>query len=275
MQVAVSHRVTSTQPHPHSSGKAEHTRHADRAIAIGDVEREIHLVPAADLVLSVSTREDLLPRERSEMLSRAVNVTIAAVALVVLLPALILIAMAVAFTSAGPVFYSQSRVGVDRRFRRMRSDDRRAHDQGGKVFQMYKFRTMHVNAERDGEAVWAARQDPRVTAVGSFLRQSRLDELPQLFNVLKGDMNIVGPRPERPAIFAKLRRDIPEYPVRQRVKPGITGWAQINQSYDCCVEDVRRKVAYDLEYLRRQSMVEDLRIMSMTLPVMLFGRGGW
>jgi lipopolysaccharide/colanic/teichoic acid biosynthesis glycosyltransferase len=108
-----------------------------------------------------------------------------------------------------------------------------------------------------------------------LLRRTRLDELPQLYNVVRGEMNIVGPRPERPAIFADLRRTIPEYPLRQRVKPGITGWAQINQAYDACVEDVRRKVQYDLEYVKRQGLIEDLRIMAMTLPVMMFRRGGW
>ena len=134
---------------------------------------------------------------------------------------------------------------------------------------------MRVDAEKNGQAVWAMKRDPRVTLVGRVLRKTRLDELPQLYNVLRGDMNIVGPRPERPTIFAVLRAAIPEYPMRQRVKPGITGWAQINQSYDACVDDVRRKVKYDLEYVQRQGLVEDLRIMSMTVPVMLFGRGGW
>jgi lipopolysaccharide/colanic/teichoic acid biosynthesis glycosyltransferase len=123
--------------------------------------------------------------------------------------------------------------------------------------------------------VWASQSDPRVTPIGRLLRGMRLDELPQLYNVLRGEMNIVGPRPERPSIFARLRQDIPEYCIRQRVKPGITGWAQINQAYDACVEDVRRKVEYDLEYLRRQGILEDLRIMSMTLPVILFRKGGW
>jgi lipopolysaccharide/colanic/teichoic acid biosynthesis glycosyltransferase len=140
---------------------------------------------------------------------------------------------------------------------------------------MYKFRTMHVNAEPDGRAVWATRCDPRVTWVGRILRRTRLDELPQLWNVLRGEMNVVGPRPERPSIFAELRRTIPEYPLRQRVKPGITGWAQVNQQYDSCVDDVRQKVRYDLEYVSRQGVVEDLRIMSMTLPVMFFRKGGW
>ena len=140
---------------------------------------------------------------------------------------------------------------------------------------MFKFRTMRVDAEADGKAVWAQKQDPRTTPIGRILRKTRLDELPQLYNVLRGDMNIVGPRPERPTIFDELRSNIAEYPYRQRVKPGITGWAQINQAYDACVDDVRRKVHYDLEYLRRQGMIEDLRIMSLTLPVMLFRRGGW
>jgi len=223
----------------------------------------------------VSAPVDVIPRERYETLGRVVNVVLAVVALVVLLPIVALIAVAIKLTSRGPVLYSQTRVGLDRRFRRLEADERRAYDHGGKLFEMYKFRTMHTDAEIDGRAVWAQRQDPRVTLIGRILRRTRLDELPQLYNVLRGDMNIVGPRPERPTIFASLRADIPEYHMRQRVKPGITGWAQINQAYDSCVDDVRRKVHYDLEYMRRQGLVEDLRIMSLTLPVMLFRRGGW
>jgi lipopolysaccharide/colanic/teichoic acid biosynthesis glycosyltransferase len=134
---------------------------------------------------------------------------------------------------------------------------------------------MRVDAEADGRAVWAQKRDPRVTPIGGILRMTRLDELPQLYNVIRGDMNIVGPRPERPQIFAELRETIPEYPFRQRVKPGITGWAQINQSYDSCIDDVRKKVRLDLEYMNRQSLLMDLRIMSMTIPVMLLRRGGW
>jgi len=223
----------------------------------------------------VSAPVDVIPRERYETLGRVVNVVLAVVALVVLLPIVALIAVAIKLTSRGPVLYSQTRVGLDRRFRRLEADERRGYDHGGKLFEMYKFRTMHTDAEIDGRAVWAQRQDPRVTLIGRILRRTRLDELPQLYNVLRGDMNIVGPRPERPTIFASLRADIPEYHMRQRVKPGITGWAQINQAYDSCVDDVRRKVHYDLEYMRRQGLVEDLRIMSLTLPVMLFRRGGW
>ena len=116
-------------------------------------------------------------------------------------------------------------------------------------------------------AVWATQNDPRVTPVGRFLRQYRLDEIPQLLNVLRGEMNIVGPRPERPTIFAELREHITEYPLRQRAKPGITGLAQINHHYDRSLDDVRTKVRFDLEYIRRRSLGEDLRIMLKTVPV--------
>jgi lipopolysaccharide/colanic/teichoic acid biosynthesis glycosyltransferase len=140
---------------------------------------------------------------------------------------------------------------------------------------IYKFRTMRVESEWGCGAVWAVKNDPRSTCIGRILRKYRLDELPQLFNVLRGDMNIVGPRPERPSIFARLCEQIEEYPLRQAAKPGITGWAQINLLYDTCVEDVRRKVGYDLEYVRRKSLGHDLRIMARTLPSVLFRRRGW
>jgi lipopolysaccharide/colanic/teichoic acid biosynthesis glycosyltransferase len=140
---------------------------------------------------------------------------------------------------------------------------------------IYKFRTMYVGAELRNGAVWAAKEDARVTPVGRLMRKLRVDELPQLFNVINGDMNVVGPRPERPSIFSRLRLDVVDYPLRQRTKPGITGLAQINQSYDTSLDDVRRKVRYDLEYLRRKGVREDLRIMAKTVPVMLFHKGGW
>ena len=119
------------------------------------------------------------------------------------------------------------------------------------------------------------KNDPRVTPIGNFLRRCRLDELPQLWNVIRGDMNIVGPRPERPSIFVRLREQIAEYPVRQRVKPGITGLAQVSNPYDTCLDDVRRKVQSDIEYMRRQSLAEDVLIMARTIPVMIFRIGGW
>jgi Sugar transferases involved in lipopolysaccharide synthesis len=220
--------------------------------------------------------ENMEPRTRSEILNRLVNILIACVALVLLAPVLLLVALAIKLTSRGPVLYSQTRVGLDRR--RGRVDalyDRREQDTGGRIFTIYKFRSMYMDAEQHSGAVWAQRDDPRVTFVGRFLRRARLDELPQLVNVIMGDMNIVGPRPERPSIFARLREDITEYPLRQRARPGITGWAQINHNYDASLDDVRTKVRYDLEYLERQSLAEDLRIMVRTVPVMLFKKGGW
>jgi lipopolysaccharide/colanic/teichoic acid biosynthesis glycosyltransferase len=205
------------------------------------------------------------------------NVAVASVGLIVTSPVIIVFAGIVKLTSSGPVFYSQARVGIDRRRRRdeTRMYDRRRRDLGGRAFNIFKFRSMYTNAERPTGAVWATKGDPRVTAVGRIMRKFRIDELPQLVNVLRGDMNIVGPRPERPSIFSKLSQDIDGYPDRQRAKPGITGWAQINQAYDTNLEDVRSKVRYDLEYLQRQGVAEDLKIMARTLPVMIFRKGGW
>ena len=243
--------------------------------AYTDLQAAIVPTKGADLSLVVTSPDDVFPADRSEFLSRALNVTVASLALVALSPVLALTALAVRLTSKGPIFYSQVRVGVDRRFRHKRTDCRRVQDYGGKPFKMWKFRTMVVDAEKDGKAVWAQKSDPRVTKVGRIMRKTRLDELPQLYNVIRGEMNIVGPRPERPTIFAELRETIPQYHMRQRVKPGITGWAQINQAYDSCIDDVRSKVNFDLEYMRRQSLGMDLRIMATTVPVMVFRRGGW
>ncbi|HEU5051301.1 MAG TPA: sugar transferase [Gemmatimonadales bacterium] len=207
---------------------------------------------------------------------RAVNFVLALVGLIVALPVFALVALLIKLTSPGPVMYTQVRVGLDRRGDTSGNlNRRRVSDIGGKPFNIYKFRTMHVNAEQGTGAVWARKHDPRVTWIGRYLRQYRIDELPQLINVLRGEMNIVGPRPERPMIFAELRKNISEYPLRQRAKPGITGLAQINHHYDRCLDDVRTKVRYDLEYIERQSLWEDLRIMLQTIPVILFRRGGW
>jgi lipopolysaccharide/colanic/teichoic acid biosynthesis glycosyltransferase len=214
--------------------------------------------------------------ERRYLVRRGLNLSIALIALVLLFPILILIALLVWITSPGPILYTQVRVGLDRRLPEdVRQNHRRERNLGGRPFTIYKFRTMRVDAEHQSGAVWAQQGDPRVTSIGRLLRQYRLDELPQLLNVLRGEMNIVGPRPERPTIFAELREHIAEYPLRQRTKPGITGLAQINHHYDRSLEDVRTKVHYDLEYIRRQSVAEDFRIMLKTVPVILLRRGGW
>lgn len=216
------------------------------------------------------------PHPARERAIRALNVVVALVGLVLTLPLWVLIAALVKLTSRGPVFYTQVRVGLDARAGRPpRHDSRRREDIGGRPFTIYKFRTMTVNAEREGQAVWAQANDQRVTPIGGFLRQCRLDELPQLLNVLKGDMNIVGPRPERPQLFAELREQIPHYQLRQRVPPGITGHAQVHLQYDTSIDDVKRKVSHDLEYIANRSAWQDLKIMLKTIPVMLFRKGGW
>ncbi len=219
---------------------------------------------------------DLEPRPRSELACRILNVCVALLLAVVTLPFSIAAALAIKLTSPGPVFYTQTRVGLDRRWNRTRAlYERRREDLGGEQFTIYKFRSMKVDAEVGGTAVWATQDDDRVTRVGRILRATRIDELPQLLNVFRGEMNVVGPRPERPSIFVRLREEISLLPVRQRVKPGITGWAQINRSYDTDVDGVREKLRLDLEYLRSQSVMTDLRIMLRTVPVMLFRIGGW
>ena len=205
---------------------------------------------------------------------RALNITVAGVGIVLTAPVMLAIAAIVKLTSRGPVIYKQTRVGMDRRGSRdSDASIRRKHDIGGIPFAIYKFRTMRTDS--GGAQVWASKNDSRVTPVGGVLRKYRLDELPQLFNVLRGDMNVVGPRPEQPQLFHELRQKIDQYPARQQVLPGITGWAQVNLAYDSCLDDVRKKLECDLEYIQRRSTLEDLRIMARTLPVMLGKKGGW
>ena len=204
---------------------------------------------------------------------RVLNVAVASLGLVASAPVMLVVAALVKLTSPGPVFYRQTRVGLNRRAPgNDGGNHRRSVDFGGKPFTIYKFRTMRVDDAGERQ-VWASQDDPRVTRFGRLLRQFRLDELPQLVNVLKGDMNVVGPRPEQPEIFADLRTQVHKYAERQRVRPGITGWAQINHHYDESVEDVRRKVAFDLDYIARQSLAEDLKIMLMTAPAMVLRKG--
>lgn len=213
---------------------------------------------------------------RHAIARRALNVLVALVGIVITFPLWIVIGALVKLTSRGPIFHVQTRVGVcTRNTRPSRHDPRRKNDIGGRPFKIYKFRTMQVDAERHTGAVWAQRDDPRITAVGRFLRKFRLDELPQLINVLKGDMNVVGPRPERPTIFSELREAIPNYQLRQKTRPGITGLAQVRLNYDSCLDDVQRKVECDLEYINGQSFWRDLRIMLQTVPVVLLRKGGW
>jgi lipopolysaccharide/colanic/teichoic acid biosynthesis glycosyltransferase len=256
-----------------------------------EVEQDRTITRAARRPRLVAEWPPVAAPPRQQRLERFANVVLASVALILAAPLMLLIAIAIRLTSKGPVLYRQPRIGLNRRGVRSSGrargrsqlwatflaahDNQRARDLGGHVFMIYKFRSMCEDSEQGSGAVWAVRDDPRSTRLGCFLRRFRLDELPQLINVIKGDMNIVGPRPERPIIFARLREQIEEYPLRQATKPGITGWAQINLMYDSCIEDVRKKVRYDLEYVGRRSLCHDLAIMARTVPSVLFKKRGW
>jgi exopolysaccharide biosynthesis polyprenyl glycosylphosphotransferase len=178
------------------------------------------------------------------------------VALALSLPVMALIALAIKLESRGPALFRQPRLG-----------------QNGRVFILKKFRSMREDAEKLTGPVWAQQEDPRVTRVGSFLRKTRLDELPQLFNVLVGDMSFIGPRPERPEFVYELQKQIPFYMERLSVKPGITGWAQVKYRYGASVEDALEKLQYDLYYIKNLSLFLDLVILIATIQVVLFARG--
>jgi lipopolysaccharide/colanic/teichoic acid biosynthesis glycosyltransferase len=166
------------------------------------------------------------------------------------------VALAIRLDSPGPIFYLQIRCG-----------------RAGRLFSIFKFRTMSIDAEQDGQARWATKGDQRITRVGRFLRQTRLDELPQLLNVLRGEMSIVGPRPERPEFVEMLQEEVPFYRTRLMVKPGLTGWAQIHYDYGNSVEDALIKLQYDFYYLRYWSVWLDLYIIFRTLGVVFRFRG--
>lgn len=200
------------------------------------------------------------------MAKRLFDLFSALIALLLLSPIMPVIAIAIKVSSPGPIFYKQLRVGKSTPDRMM-------------FFDIIKFRTMYQDAEQRTGAVWATENDPRITPVGRFLRKTRLDEIPQLFNVIRGEMSLIGPRPERPSFYNKLETAIPFFADRTYgVMPGITGLAQINQGYDTCIDDVRRKVGFDHSYalsLRsvRSWLAMDLRIITQTIVVMFDGRG--
>ncbi len=191
-----------------------------------------------------------------DMIKRSFDVAVSLVLLAVTLPILLIAMFAIFVESGVPVFYRQERVG-----------------QGGVPFTIMKLRTMAQDAEKDGRPRWAGANDPRITAVGRFLRRSRIDELPQLFNVLRGDMSFVGPRPERPFFVQHLLEDIPYYDVRHSVKPGVTGWSQVRYPYGASVDDSLAKLQYDLYYVKNHSLFLDLLILVDTVQVVLLGKG--
>lgn len=224
----------------------------------------------------------------TRMLKRLMDIVISATMLVALSPVMLLTALAVKLTSSGPVIFQQERVGLNQRGKRRdrrnnsqaaelthpdrRQNSRRQASAYGKSFTLYKFRTMRVDAEKAG-AQFAVKNDPRVTPIGGFLRKTRLDELPQLWNVLKGEMSLVGPRPERPVFIEQLSAEIPNYLDRLGLKPGLTGLAQVINGYDNNVESFKRKVNLDLLYLQNCCAWNDLKILFRTIGVVLTGKG--
>jgi sugar transferase (PEP-CTERM system associated) len=193
---------------------------------------------------------------RFAAMKRLSDVLLAAIGLVIAAPILLTVAALVKLTSAGPALYSQRRVGHH-----------------GRVFTVHKFRSMHVNAEAVTGPVWASADDPRITPIGRFLRKSRLDEIPQLWNVLVGDMSFVGPRPERPEFVSELTKQIPFYGQRHIVRPGLTGWAQVRYSYGASTEDAMQKLQYDLYYIKNMSVALDILIILRTVKTVVLRRG--
>ena len=187
---------------------------------------------------------------------RGLDIAAAAVGLAILAPVMAIVAIAIRLTSPGGALYSQKRVGKN-----------------GRIFVIHKFRSMRADAEAGTGAVWSTENDPRVTPLGRILRRTRLDEVPQLWNVLVGDMSIVGPRPERPEFVAHLTAQIPFYGQRHVVRPGLTGWAQVRHSYGSTMDDALQKLQFDLFYIKHLSIAFDLFICLETLKTVLVRRG--
>ena len=192
----------------------------------------------------------------TKFLKRIAGFFSAVVMLIIFSPILLLVALAIKLETSGPVIFSQERVGED-----------------GKIFKIYKFRSMKADAEKETGPVWAGRDDPRITKVGRIIRKLRIDELPQLWNVLKGDMSFVGPRPERPFFVERLKKIVPYYNERFSVKPGVTGWAQVKYEYGDSDEDAKKKLEYDLYYIKNMSLFMDLLVIFHTVKIVLLGRG--
>jgi sugar transferase (PEP-CTERM system associated) len=222
----------------------------------GFCERVLRRIPVQFLRASdFAFADELTMSPLRRGLKRVFDVFVASLLLALAAPFLVLVAAAIKLDSVGPIFYRQERVGVD-----------------GKSYWLWKFRSMRTDAEKNG-AVWARANDDRVTRVGKFIRKTRVDEIPQVFNVLVGDMSFVGPRPERPVFVEQLKEQIPFYGLREAVKPGITGWAQICYPYGASVEDARNKLEFDLYYVKNGSLFLDIGIIFHTVRHVLLGRG--
>ncbi|HQH27705.1 MAG TPA: sugar transferase [Oligoflexia bacterium] len=207
-------------------------------------------------VLPLELGREKVPHVAFACFKRLFDVAASLALLSMLGPFMILISLIIRLSSSGPAIYCQKRL-----------------TEGGRVFTMFKFRTMVAHAEQDGKAVWACSSDPRVTRLGRFLRQTRLDELPQLINILMGDMSLIGPRPERPEIASQLVREFPAFNKRLRVKAGLTGLAQVQNGYAASTETYRKKLAWDILYIKKRSIFLEISIAAKTFLVVLTGDG--
>ena len=219
-------------------------------------ERVLRRVPLSLLRPTDLAIGNGLTSPMSQAAKRVFDLFMSALLLLCAAPVLAVLAVLIKLDSAGPVFYLQERTG-----------------RGGKAYRVHKLRTMHKDAEKISGPVWASQRDSRVTRMGAFLRKTRLDEVPQVFAVLRGDMSFVGPRPERPFFVEQLKQEIPFFGLREAVKPGITGWAQIRYPYGSSIEDAKNKLEYDLYYVEHRSLFLDLVICFHTAKIVLFGRG--
>ena len=228
-------------------------------------------------LVSRPRREETEPGPAYSLLKRSIDILGSGIGLLLLMPVFAVLAIVIKIDSPGPVFYVQERIGKNRR-RSRRTDPpqgqcRRRQDTFGRPFKIYKLRSMVANAEKNTGPVWAAASDSRITRMGRILRKTRLDETPQLWNVLRGDMSLVGPRPERPSFVVTLAQTLPEYPMRCSTLPGITGLAQVKSQYDSSIDTVNRKLQYDLYYVRHGRFMLDMKIMAATVKVMARGEG--
>ncbi len=277
--------VSRTLPSPDSAG-----RNSDPGQIVRDYPYELPDVKWLTRLNLTEPRENLTSLPLSVRIGkRAFDIVAASCMLIGLSPLLLLTWIAVRVTSPGPAIYSQTRVGLNRRRRRPQDrrrhstqnstderrgtlPDRRKQSGYGRPFTIYKFRTMRMDAEIHG-AQFARDNDPRITPLGRFLRRTRIDELPQLWNILRGDMSLVGPRPERPEFIRELSEEIPGYLDRLGLKPGLTGIAQVLNGYDSDIDGFRRKVGYDLLYLQNCCLRNDLKILLRTVRVVITGEG--
>lgn len=251
-----------------SLGRNEEEIIVDVIERCGDKNIEIKMVPDLYDIISgqakisqlysfplIDVMPELMP-EWEKKLKRVMDIVLSLIMLVLTSPVTLITSLLIKLDSKGPVFYRQERSGLN-----------------GRVFRILKFRTMYVDAEKHTGPVWSTKDDPRITRVGKYVRKFRLDEIPQAYNVLKGDMSFVGPRPERPFFVEKLSQEIPLYKRRLKVRPGITGWAQVKHKYDETIDDVKVKLRYDLFYIENMSLRLDFKIIFKTVFVVFFGKG--